>query len=297
MIYTRTIGDVRLTNLVEYFAPTHDPVALYPDFDPSVIDLNRSWLSNAHWYENLQRLVVAIQIWIVHVDDKVILVDTGVGNFKPRAAARMNMLNSLVPQWLAAADASFEQVTHVVMTHLHGDHVGWNTVPGSEGWVPAFPNAQYFIPRRDFDYFKALHETNPAADPSFGDSVLPVVAAGLARFVEPGDVVAGCLTAESAAGHTPGQMNYWLRRKDEQAVFCADLFHHPLQITNPDLNTAFCVLPETARETRLAFLERVADTGTLILPCHFGPPHCGYVNRTDNGFAFQPSEPDLPQFN
>lgn len=124
MIHTRTIGNVRITNLIEYFGPTHDPAATFPDFDPSVIERNRSWLTNAHWYDNIQRLVIAIQIWIVHSGDDVILIDAGVGNHKSRGAARMNMLNTLVPQWLAAAGAGFDRVTHVVMTHLHGDHVG-----------------------------------------------------------------------------------------------------------------------------------------------------------------------------
>jgi glyoxylase-like metal-dependent hydrolase (beta-lactamase superfamily II) len=295
MIYTRMIGDIRVTNLIEYIGPTHDPAATFPDFDPSVIDRNRDWLTNAHWYDNVQRMVIAIQIWIVHAGDKVILIDAGVGNQKPRGAARMNMLNSLVPQWLAAADASFDQVTHVVMTHLHGDHVGWNTVRDGARWVPAFPNARYLMPRVDFEYFQDLHRKNPEADPSFGDSIGPVVDAGLVDFVEAGDVVADCLRAVFAPGHTPGQMNYWLGSEQEPAVFSADIFHHPLQITDPHLNTGFCVMPDVARQTRRAFLERVADTGTLVMPCHFGPPHCGFVRRSGAGYAFVPSEPDLAQ--
>ena len=301
MIYTRSIGDIRLTNLIEYVGPTHNPFVTFPDFDASVVARNRDWLTNAHWYAHLQRLVIAIQIWIVQTGDKVILIDSGVGNRKPRAAARMHLLNTLVPQWLAAAGASFDQVTHVVMTHLHGDHVGWNTVLDGDRWVPAFPKAHYLMPRLDFDYFKGLHEQNPAADPSFGDSVIPVLDAGLVDFVDEGDEIAGCLRAVFAPGHTPGQMNYWIGEGHQQAVFCADIFHHPLQITDPHLNTAFCVLPEVARKTRRDFLDRVADTGTLIMPCHFGWPHCGYVRRDSRagagGFAFVPAEPDLPQRN
>lgn len=160
--------------------------------------------------------------------------------------------------------------------------------------MPAFPNARYLVPREDFGYFKSLHEKNPGADPSFGDSVLPLVEAGLVDFVEPGDAVAGGLEAVFAPGHTPGQMNYWL---GEQAVFSADIFHHPLQITDPHLNTAFCVLPDLARATRRAFLERAADTGALVMPCHFGPPHCGHVRRTASGFGFEPAAPALHQRN
>jgi glyoxylase-like metal-dependent hydrolase (beta-lactamase superfamily II) len=294
MIYTRTIGDIRITNLIEYYGPTHDPAATYPDFEPGLMARNRAWLTNNHWYENIQRLVIAIQIWIVQAGDKVVLIDTGVGNHKPRPAARMHMLNSLVPQWLAAAGAGFDQVTHVVMTHLHGDHVGWNTVRRDGGWAPAFPKARYFIPRLDLDYFRDAYLTDPEAHPSFADSVQPIIDAGLAEFVDDGDGIAGCLKAVFAPGHTPGHMNYWI---GDEAVFCADLFHHPLQIAEPQLNTAFCILPDVARATRLAFLDRVADKPILVMPCHFGAPHCGRIRRSGQGFAFEPVDPELPQRN
>lgn len=294
MIFTRTIGDARITNLVEYYGPTHDPATTFPDFEPGVISRNRAWLSNAHWYENIHRMVIAIQIWIVEIADKVILIDTGVGNHKPRGTARMNMLNSLVPQWLAAAGADFDKVTHVVMTHFHADHVGWNTINGENGWMPAFPNARYFFPRIDLDYFCDLHTKNPTGDLSFKDSVQPILDAGTAEMVEDGDMIAGVLRAVLAPGHTPGHMSYWV---GDEAVFCADIFHHPLQIAEPQLNTAFCILPDLARATRRAFLERVADKPILVMPCHFGPPHCGHVRHAGERFEFVPLEPDLPQRN
>jgi glyoxylase-like metal-dependent hydrolase (beta-lactamase superfamily II) len=284
------IGDVRVTSLVEYFGPTHPTRFLFPDLPEGVLDANRAWLTPNHWYPQIDRLVIAIQMWIVHAGDRVVLIDAGVGNGKPRTAARMNRLNSLVPEWLAAAGAGFEQVTDVVMTHLHSDHVGWNTIWKDGRWEPAFPNARYFVPRVDFEYFKGRNEVvGPKDGGSFDDSVMPIVNAGLATFVDMQTELLELLRAEPAAGHTPGQMNYWLRSKGEEGVFSADVMHHPLQIVQPHLNSAFCVLPEEARSTRLALLERASASRALVMPCHFGPPHCGYVRSIDGRFEFVPA--------
>jgi glyoxylase-like metal-dependent hydrolase (beta-lactamase superfamily II) len=296
MIFTRTIGDIRITNVIEYIGPTHDPYVLYPDFDAAIIERNRPWMTNAHWYENLQRLVIAIQVWIVEAGDNVILIDAGVGNHKPRGAARMHMLNTLFPQWLAAAGAPFERVTHVVMTHLHGDHVGWNTIWDGMKWVPAFPNAKYLMPLKDLDHFRKHYDENPAADPSFGDSVQPVLDAGLVQFIAAGQKIASCLRVVDAPGHTPGHLNFWLESGGKEAVFCGDIFHHPLQITEPYLNTAYCVLPDVARQTRREFLDLAAQKHALVMPCHFGFPHCGYIEKQQDRYSFIPSPPELPQY-
>lgn len=290
MIHSWQIGDVKVTSLVEYFAPTHDPAFLYPDYDPAVLEANRPWLEGVHWFPLMNRLVIAIRIWIVHAGGNVIVVDTGVGNGKPRAAARMNHLNSLVPAWLSAAGAAPEQVTHVVMTHLHADHVGWNTVRDGDRWVPTFPKARYYVPKDDFAYFRDFDAKNPAADGgSFTDSVMPIVDAGVVEFIDTRKTIADCLEVVPAPGHTPGQLNYWVRSRGDVGVFSADIFHHPLQIVEPGWNTAFCVLPDAARATRAAFLAKAADTAALVMPCHFAPPHCGFIRRAGDRFAFEPA--------
>ncbi len=296
MIHTRQIGDALVTNLVEYCGPTHDPFFVYPEVTPEIVERHRSWLAPAHWFDTVGRLVVAIQIWIVRAGDKVIVVDTGVGNHKPRSTKRMDMLNTLVPEWMAAAGVPFEAVTHVVMTHLHTDHVGWNTVRSGEDWAPAFPNARYFMPETDLDYFRGLYEKDPVANASVADSIEPIVEHGLVDFIEPGSEIAGLLKVTGAPGHTPGMLNLWIGDGDRRGVFCADIFHTPMQIAEPQLNTAFCVLADAAKRTRRDFLERVADTPTLVMPCHFGTPHCGYVQRRGDGFAFIPEPADERRF-
>ncbi|MGH1354626.1 MAG: MBL fold metallo-hydrolase [Thalassovita sp.] len=289
MIYSRNIGDCRVTNVIEYCGPTHPPAMAFPGCDPEVIQRNSDWLDNNHYFANIDRFVIAIQMWIVHFQDRVILIDAGVGNAKDRTGIdRMHMLNTLVPLWFEAAGAGFDQVTDVVMTHLHVDHVGWNTVPdGKGGWQLAFPNAQYHLPAADLDHFRSTPYV--AKDPGFDDSVQPVLDSGRYQLVQPGDCVADVLHAELAPGHTPGQLIYWLGEPEGDAVFSADIFHHPIQITEPQINSAFCSDPDAARSTRRAFLDRVSESGALIMPCHFGAPHCGHARKQGDGFRFEPA--------
>ncbi len=210
MMQTRRIGDARVTRILEYAGPTHDPAFLFPDLPQAELDRHASWLAPSHYIASMNRLIVTIQLWIVHAGGNVIIIDTGVGNRKPRTAARMNMLNTLVLPWLEAAGAAPASVTHVVHTHLHSDHVGWDTVFADGRWVPTFPNARYMMPRTDFDYYhgEAAHKVNPIIDQAFADSVIPVVEAGLVDFIGETGEVAGCLTIEPAPGHSPGQLTF-----------------------------------------------------------------------------------------
>jgi glyoxylase-like metal-dependent hydrolase (beta-lactamase superfamily II) len=291
MMFTRRIGKAQVTNVIEYSGPTHDPAVVFPDL--SAADLTRiaPGLAPHHYVPAMNRFIVTIQLWIIRFGANVVVIDTGVGNFKTRPAARMNMLNTLVMPWLEAAGAGPDQVTHVVNTHLHSDHVGWNTRLADGRWLPTFPKARYLMPRADFDLFEGQYRGGNAlaSGGSFADSVLPVVAAGLVDFVEAGQTIAECLEIEPLPGHTPGQYGLRLRSEGQEGMFCADVMHSPMQIALPDLNTAFCMQPDAARATRRAFLQRMVARGALIMPCHFGAPYCGYVKqRADGSFGLLP---------
>jgi len=289
MMQTRMVGDARVTRILEYAAPTHDPAFLFPDLAQAELDANAAWLAPHHYIAPMNRLIVTIQLWLVHAGGNVIVVDTGVGNRKPRGPARMHQLNTLVLPWLEAAGAAPAQVTHVVHTHLHADHVGWNTVLADGRWVPTFPNARYLMPKTDFDYYRreAGERVNPIIDQAFADSVMPIVEAGLADFIDSQTEIAGVLQAEPAPGHSPGMLCYRLRSRGEEAIFTADVLHSPIQIVKPELNTSYCIDPAQARATRAALLARAADREALIMPMHFGAPHCGYVRRQGGGYVFE----------
>ena len=285
MIQSRRIGDARITRVLEYSGPTHLPDFLFPDRDHLPIKANQAWLAPNHYVPVMNRLIMTTQIWVVQAGGNVILIDTGVGNRKPRPAEPMNMLNTLMLPWLEAAGAAPDKVTHVVMTHLHVDHVGWNTVLADGRWVPTFPNARYLVPKGDFDPLKAQHDQTP--NPVFADSILPVLEAGLVDVIDETREIAGCLVAEPAPGHSAGQLTFRLRSQGEEGIFSADVMHNAIQVARPDWNTRYCVMPDLAAATRAAFLARAADRGALIMPMHFGAPYCGYIRRQGDGYAFE----------
>jgi len=218
-----------------------------------------------------------------------------VGNHKKRASERMNNLNTLTPLWLAAAGADPKSVTHVIVTHFHPDHVGWGTRMDNGKWVPMFPNARHLMPKVDFELAHAayLKGDKGVISGSFEDSVLPLYEAGLIDLISDGDIVAGCLEAEAMPGHTPGSLHFRLQSEGKEAIFAGDVMHSPLQIAMPHINTWIDAHAEQARESRALFLKRAAERQALIMPVHFGWPHCGYV-RGDSikGYRFEPVEPD-----
>lgn len=291
MLQTWHIGDIRISSLVEYFGPTHDPEFLFPDFDRVEFARAAAELPRGHYYATTDRLVVAIQIWLVETGDRRILIDAGCGNAKSRKTPRMHLLNSLWPEWLGAAGQSFDTITDVAMTHLHADHVGWNTRHDGGEWVPTFPNARYHLPKADFDWFaKASADGTIDDGGSFADSVMPLVNAGVTQFITDEREIADCLQVVAAPGHTPGQITYRVESQGQRGAFSADIFHTTLQILKPEWNTAFCVLQDEARATRAAFLNEAAESELLVMPCHFAPPHCGFIRRQGDGYAFEPAE-------
>ncbi len=294
MIHTWRIGDAAVTSLVEYVGPTHAPEATFPAFNLDTFRKREAELQPGAWYPRISRFTIGIQIWILKRGNDVVIIDTGVGNYKVRPPARMHMLNTLVPQWLAAAGAGPDVVTHVLTTHLHSDHIGWNTSLEDQRWAPTFPKARYLVPKTDYDYFKGLNDSGMVGDTSFADSLAPIFDAGLVTFVNKSSELPGGLEPVEAFGHTPGQMNYWLRSRGEVGVFSADVFHHPVQILNPTWNTAFCVLPDQAIATRAQALADAASSSALIMPCHFPAPHAGYVRKAGNAYRFEPAQPGSP---
>lgn len=290
MISRFSIGDVTVTSILEYYGPTHDPALLYPKFDRAVIERERSWLVPHHYQPDMDRLLIAMQIWLVKAGNRLILIDTGVGNRKNRSIERMHQLNTLFLHWLTAAGAPRDRITDVVMTHLHLDHIGWNTMLVDDRWQPTFPNARYHFPKTDLDHFIAERDRDGAFDDgSIADSVTPVFDAGLAGYLPEGGRFLDLFELVPAPGHTPGMISLWFEAGGRAAVFSADIMHHPLQIVRPDWNTAYCILPDAALETRANFLDRAATTGAFVMPCHFGAPHAGFIRRQGDGYRFEPT--------
>jgi glyoxylase-like metal-dependent hydrolase (beta-lactamase superfamily II) len=258
---------------------------MLPGLTPDRLVENIPWMREAGAIDAEGLLILCFQSYIVKTPHHTILVDSCIGNDKPRP---------LRPQWnmktdgtymraLASAGFSVDDIDYVMCTHLHVDHVGWNTRLEGDRWVPTFPNARYIFAKEEFDYWTDQHAKTPV--PPFADSVLPIVGARRAEIVrndyEIGDHARILLTP----GHTPGHVAFAFGRGRDTAVVSGDLMHSPLQARYPELSAKFDVDQAQAAATRRNFLERYCDTDTLCCTAHFPSPSTGKIRRWANGFS------------
>lgn len=286
---TRMIGAARVTRVEEMLKPGFPAGHLLPGWDPAVLEEHGHWLS-PHYYEAATgRFISSIHSWVIRTRHHVILVDTCCGNGKPRPGfERFDMLDTPYLERLAAAGVRPEEVDYVMCTHLHVDHVGWNTRLVDGRWVPTFPNAKYVFSKVDRDHW------DPAKNPDlpevsrmiFQDSVHPVIAAGQDHVVEMTDGIGDQLLIEPAPGHSPGHVVLRLLDGGEEGMFTGDVMHQPIQVYRPEWSSRFCSDPVQAAESRLRVLGHCAERGCLVFPAHFGVPHVGRVRRLGDGFGF-----------
>ncbi|PTD16808.1 MBL fold metallo-hydrolase [Sphingomonas fennica] len=283
------VGDVEITRIEESLTPAYPPEFLFPEWHPDYLDRHRDWLAPNFYDLESGKLISSIHSWLIRTRGHVILVDSCAGNDKPRPAfARFDMQRTPYLERLRAAGVAPEDVTHVLCTHLHVDHVGWNTRLLDGRWVPTFPNARYLFSRRESEFWDTRSGEGgrlPINDGVFEDSVRPIIEAGLADLIDPPHALTDELTIEAAPGHSPGHCIMVLRSKGETAIFSGDTMHQPVQVHEPHLNSCFCAEPELARQTRRALLERCASANGLILPAHFGKPHAGRVTERGGEFS------------
>ena len=295
MLHSRMIGAARVSSVIEYTGPTHAPDFLFPEIAKAEcragIAAQQAWLAPNHYVPHMDRFIVTIQCWVVQAGGNTILIDTGVGNAKTRAAPRMHNLNTMLLPWLEAAGAAPYQVTHVVHTHLHTDHVGNNTTLQDGRWVPTFPNARYLFPKPEFDHWKAEYDAGDkmVQAGSFADSVLPILDAGLGAFYDGSKELAGCLAPEPVFGHAPGMFSMRLRSNGEEGMFTTDTMHSPIQVAYPHWNDRYVLNADMAREARARTLKNACERGALIMPFHFGTPYCGHIRTQGDQYVFAPA--------
>lgn len=284
-----TIGAMTLRRIVESEVPLLSPFEIFPDCEPGHLAANDPWLAPRFMDRTAQLLVIAIQSFLIRRGGLTILVDTCSGNDKDR---KRPFFDHRDWPWLArlrAAGVAPEQVDIVLCSHLHVDHVGWNTRLENGRWVPTFPNARYLISRREWEYWKASTAPNGVVRTGdyIADSVLPVFASGQAELVDDDHAFGSDLWLETTPGHTPGHLALHLADSRRQIILSGDLMHHPLQLRYPDWSTRFCADPGRARATRRDFLARHADTDHVIFPAHFPSPTGGFVERRGDHYGFR----------
>ena len=265
---------------------------LFAEWTPEMVPEFRSLLGPEHYDAEADAFIVSIHSWLLRTGGKTILIDTCGGNCKDRPnSPRFHQRNFPYLDRLRAAGVRPEDVDHVICTHLHIDHVGWNTTLVDGEWVPTFPNATYVISRAEnesCDAEKAGHEIPGWKLDPYLDSVVPVIEAGQARFVAGDETLMEGIDLMPTPGHSPGQMAVRVRSGGDEALFVGDVTHQPLQIVNPGWNSKYCADAEAARATRLRVLEHCAERNCLMLPAHYGRPYCGRVARKGDRFTFLP---------
>lgn len=280
------IGNVEIFQIVELEAG--DVIqSVIKDATPENIK-KIDWLY-PHFVDETGKLKALVQSFIIKSDNHIILVDTCNGNDKTRTN---------IPEWsnlqtgflnkLADSGISEKDIDIVVCTHLHCDHVGWNTKFESGAWTPTFPNAKYLFVREEYDYWVNKPDNELADDKaSFDDSVYPIVKAGAAELVSTTHKIDGHVSFIPTSGHTPSHISVLIESQKQRAIISGDILHHPCQIANVEWKADGDTLPDKAMLSRQRILDEIADTDTLLIGSHFSNPVAGKVLRAKGGFVFK----------
>ncbi|MDE2198446.1 MAG: MBL fold metallo-hydrolase [Rhodospirillales bacterium] len=293
-VWRTRIGAIEVFRVEEMLGPGFDPAFLFPAYDKAVLAQHPMLAEPAYFDAATGRLMSSMQSWLVRTGAEIIIIDTGCGNGKTRSHPAFRRFHQLDLPYLAnlvACGVRPEEVTMVINTHLHVDHVGWNTRLEGGRWVPTFPRARYLMARAEL-----AHWQNPEGGPrmqpegveAIADSVLPLLDQARVELFDPGDEIAAGVTIEAAPGHTPSQIAVRVASGAADGLFTADVFHQPMQIVRPDWNSRYCELPDLAIATRRRVLGEAADAGSVLFPSHTGAPHAGRIGRGANGFHFIP---------
>jgi glyoxylase-like metal-dependent hydrolase (beta-lactamase superfamily II) len=290
MITEFMLGDVEVVRIVEYNGPFIPARALVPESDPEVWRENAHWLAPDHWTPETDVVNAVVQTWVLRSGGRTVVVDPGVGNGRERPGLPpFDNWQSDFPGLLAQARIAPEDVDVVVNTHVHADHVGWNTRDADGVWVPTFPNAEYLISAADDhhfgpdnDYGRGKAEYDRLV---YEDSVAPIHQAGQAVLWEGGHRIDERLTLEPAPGHTPGSAVLRVASGADRAVFVGDVLHSPVQILQPSCSSCFCLDPAQASASRRRVLSRAAAEGELVVPAHFAGEGALKVRQQGDGFS------------
>ncbi len=287
---TLQIGDVEVHRVSEWVGPIRTVDELFPDTPAA------AWtdVDPHYWTPETRAWRAAIQTWVLRSDGRTILVDTGGGNDRDRPQVPpFDHLQTDFLDRLAQAGIQPADVDVVINTHIHYDHVGWNTRLDGTRWIPTFPNATYLVPQADYDHFHPDNADRMRAARTqdekarfegarlvFADSIAPIADNGQIQTWSGEHRIDRHLRLEPAPGHTPGSSVAWLETGDG-AVFVGDLIHTPIQIGRPSDACAFDLDANEARTSRRAVLQAAARTGATIFPAHFAGHGATTVSQTE----------------
>ena len=276
------VGNIQIDRIVEMVLPFESIPNFFPDARQEQIEACRPMFEPWALCPETGKVILVVQSYLVRTGHHTILIDTCVGCDKTipfysdwNQRSDRSWLTKLAESGVSAADVDF-----VFCTHLHCDHVGWNTQLLDGRWVPTFPNAKYIMSRQDFEL---AQESN---DPGYSENVLPVVEAGQAKIVDTDYTMDQHIWLEPTPGHTAGHVAVGLASMGAEAVMCGDLIHSPVQCVYPEWNAVSDANPTQAAKTRRAFLSENCDRERLVMAAHFPEPSIGRIVRAGDAFRF-----------
>ena len=278
------IGQVTVTRIVETEMPVayHEKHPFLPEARPEAL-AEIPWLY-PHYVTPEGALRLSIHALLVEAPGLRLVVDTCIGNDRPRRFIGRQPLATDFLQQMEKAGWSRDSVDAVVCTHLHVDHVGWNTMLEGDQWVPTFPKARYLIGRKEYEHWMA--EGDEEQHIILGDSIAPIFEAGLAELVDMDHRLSPEIALVPTPGHTPGHVSVAITSQGERALITGDFMHHPSQIARPHWCPPFDSDTAQSTATRKAVLEDLADGPTLVIGTHFAAPTAGRIVRDGDAYRF-----------
>ncbi|HEY2301127.1 MAG TPA: MBL fold metallo-hydrolase [Acidimicrobiales bacterium] len=267
------IGDVVITRVAESSSPV-PPSGLLPGATAEGIQRHRSWLA-PYFLDDNDQFILSIHGLVIEADGLRILVDTCIGSRPTPGYEMMSGRHSPFLDNLATAGFPLESIDVVLCTHLHFDHVGWNTRLVDGRWVPTFPNARYLFGRKEWEHWSTEGPGGYAV--TIDDAVRPLIEGGQADLVETDHRVCASVWLEATPGHTPGHVAVRVASGGQEALITGDLTHHPVQWAEPE----WCAAPDTdlaqSAATRRRLISEHGDRETLVIGTHYAPPCAGHI--------------------
>lgn len=282
---TWQVGAVKISRIVEIELPV-----AYSERQPFLAEATPEALARIPWLRphfvtEDGALRLSIHALLVEAPGLRLVVDTCVGNDRPRSLLGRQPLQTAFLADMEAAGWPPESVDAVVCTHLHVDHVGWNTMLKDGKWVPTFPKARYLIGRAEYAHWSAEGDEEQQA--ILADSVKPVFDAGLVELVEMDHRLTDEIRLKPTPGHTPGHVSVEIVSQGARALITGDAMHHPCQIAHPSWSPPFDSDSTASQATRRRILDEVADTPVLVIGTHFAAPTAGHVRRDGEAYRFE----------
>jgi len=280
------IGDVEIARIVEINSFEDNMWMLWKDATEELVQ-QYGWMV-PHFTTPAGKMLISFQAFVLRSRGKSVMIDTCIGADRKREYDVFCNLQTTFLEDLTVAGFPPESIDAVLCTHLHFDHVGWNTRLVDGKWVPTFPQARYLFGKKEFDHWVHLRNTGGYHDfEHMHDSIDPVLEAGLVQLIGPEHQVTDEVSLIPTPGHTPGHVSVYIRSRGEEAVITGDMMHHPIQLTDPERHGNFDMEKEVGGRTRREFVERFSNTKTLIIGSHFPDPTSGWIVPEGNAWKLK----------